>query len=84
MDRLYFKLIEVSHDVAALANSLAMNANYRQDVDEETRPRLAELHKAVSDVQQLLFRAVCHQMSHDPQERDIEIRHEVHDNHRYQ
>lgn len=83
MDRMYFKLIEEAHDVAALANSLAMNANYRQDVDEKTRPRLVELHKAVSDVQQLLFRAVCSQMSNDPQERDIEIRHEVHDSHRY-
>lgn len=83
MDRLYFKLIEEAHDVAALANSLAMNANYRQDVDEATRPRLAELHKAVSDVQQLLFRAVCRQMKNDPQERDIDIRYEVHNSHRY-
>ena len=84
MDRLYFKIIEEAHDVAALATSLAMNANYRQDVDEDTRPHLVELHKALSDVQQLLFRAVCHQMKNDPQERDIPIRHEVHDSHRYQ
>lgn len=84
MDRLYFKLIEEAHDVAALANSLAMNANYRQDVDELTRPRLAELHKAVSDVQQLLFRAVCRQMKNDPQERNIVIRHEVHNSYRHQ
>lgn len=84
MDRLYFKIIEEAHDVAALANSLAMNANFRQDVDEKTRPCLVDLHKAISDVQQLLFRAVCRQMKNDPQERDIDIRHEVHDSHRHQ
>lgn len=81
MDRMYFKLIEVAHEVASLSNSLAMNANFREDVDAATAPHLMEIYKRVSDVQQLLFRAVCSQMANDPQERDIPISHEVHDSH---
>lgn len=74
MDRMYFKLVEKATEVAGLANALAMNANHREDVDAATRPELVTLHKAVSDVQQLLFRAVCRQMGNDPQERDIDIK----------
>lgn len=74
MDRMYFKLVEVATEVVGLANALAMNANYREDVDAATRPELMTLHKAVYDVQQMLFKAVCRQMSKDPQERDIDIK----------
>lgn len=74
MDRMYFKLVEVATEVVGLANALAMNANYREDVDAATCPELRTLHKAVSDVQQMLFKAVCRQMSKDPQERDIDIK----------
>lgn len=74
MDRTYFKLAEKAIEVAGLANALAMNANHREDVDVATRPELMTLYKAVSDVQQLLFRAVCRQMGNDPQERDIDIK----------
>lgn len=81
MDRMYFKLIEVAHEVASLSNSLAMNANFREDVDAATAPHLMEIYKRVSDVQQLLFRAVCSQMANDPQQREIDISHEVHDSH---
>lgn len=74
MDRMYFKLAEKAIEVASLANALAMNANHREDVDEATRPELMTLYKSVSDVQQLLFRAVCRQMGNDPQEREIDIK----------
>ena len=74
MDRMYFKLVEVATEVVGLANALSMNANYREDVDVATRPEHRTLHKAVSDVQQMLFKAVCRQMSIDPQERDIAIK----------
>lgn len=74
MNRMYFKLVEVSTEVVGLANALAMNANYRDDVDAATRPELMTLYKAVYEVQQMLFRAVCRQMRNDPQERDIDIK----------
>lgn len=74
MDRMYYKLVEKAIEVAGLANALAMNANHREDVDAATRPELMTLHKSLSDVQQLLFRAVCRQMGNDPQERDIDIK----------
>ena len=74
MDRMYFKLAEKAIEVAGLANALAMNANHREDVDDATRPELMTLHKVVSDVQQMLFKAVCRQMGNDPQERDIDIK----------
>lgn len=74
MDRMYFKLVEKAIEVASLANALAMNANYREDVDAATRPELRTLHQAASDLQQMLFKAVCRQMGNDPQERDIDIK----------
>lgn len=74
MDRMYFKLAEKAIEVAGLANALAMNANYREDVDAATRPELRTLHKALSDAQQMLFRSVCRQMGNDPQEREIDIK----------
>lgn len=60
-------------EIASLANSLAMNANYRQDVDEETRHHLDEYIQAVESARRVMFLAVSRQMSHDPQERDIDI-----------
>jgi len=81
MDSLYFKLIEVAHEVASLSNSLAMNANFREDVDAATAPHLMELYKRVLDVQQFLSLAVYRQMANDPQQREIDISHEVHHNH---
>lgn len=74
MDRMYFKLAEKAIEVASLANALAMNANHREDVDAATRPELMTLHKAASDLQQMLYKAVCRQMGNDPQERDIDIK----------
>lgn len=88
MTRKYFKLVEKAMEIASLANSLAMNANYRQDVDEETRHHLDEYIQAVESARRVMFLAVSRQMSHDPQERDIDITthssHEVHDSHRHQ
>ena len=88
MNRTYFKLVEKAMDVAGLANHLAMNANYRPDVDEDTRRYLDEYMEAVEHARSVMFLAVSRQMSHDPQERDIDISirkdHEVHDSHRYQ
>ena len=88
MNRTYFKLVEKAMDVAGLANHLAMNANFRPDVDEDTRRYLDVYMAAVENARSVMFLAVSRQMSHDPQERDIDISirkdHEVHDSHRYQ
>lgn len=88
MNRTYFKLVEKAMDVAGLANHLAMNANYRQDVDEDTRRYLDEYMDAIEHARIVMFLAVSRQMSHDPQERDIDIStrkdHEVHNSHRHQ
>lgn len=73
MIRTYFKLVEKAMEIASLANSLAMNANYRPDVDEDTRRYLDEYIAAVDHVRNVMFRAVSRQMSHDPNERDINI-----------
>lgn len=66
MDRLFFKIIEELHDSAALANSLAMNANYDAKYDECMKDKLADLHKEASKLQQLLFSAVLHQKAGEP------------------
>lgn len=88
MNRTYFKLTQKAMEVASLANDLAMNANYRQDVDEDTRRYLDEYMEAIEHARSVMFLAVSRQMSHDPQERDIDISirkdHEVHDSHRHQ
>lgn len=88
MIKTYFKLTEKAMEIASLANSLAMNANYRPDVDEDTRRYLDEYIQAVESARRVMFLAVSRQMSHDPQERDIDLTtrkdHEVHDSHRHQ
>lgn len=87
MNRAYFKLVEKAMEIASLANSLAMNANYRPDVDEDTRRYLYEYMAAVDHVRNVMFRAVSMQMRHDPQERDIDIstrsEHEIHNSNRH-
>lgn len=81
MDRLYFTLVRDAIEVAGLCNSLATNANYRKDVDEATQPSLHSLCDAMFHVKTLLYHAVGRQMANDPQQREIDISHEVHDNH---
>lgn len=85
MIRTYFKLVEKAMDVAGLANHLAMNANYRQDVDEDTRRHLDEYMAAIEHARSVMFLAVSRQMRHDPTERDIDLstqkKHEVHNSH---
>lgn len=71
MDRLYFKLVEKCADCVSLANALAMNANYREDVDQETRKHLLQYHEAVEHARSVLFLAVGRQMKNDPTERDL-------------
>lgn len=66
MDRMFFKLIEELHDCAALANALAMNANYDAQYDECMKDKLEGLHKETHKVQQLLFNAVRHQTAGEP------------------
>lgn len=73
MDRLYYKIIEKAMDVAGLANHLAMNANYRDDVDQETRPYLKQYLEAIEHARSVMFLAVSRQMSKDPTERDLPI-----------
>lgn len=87
MIRTYFKLTQKAMEVASLANDLAMNANFRPDVDEDTRRYLDEYMAAVEHARSVMFLAVSRQMSHDPQERDIDITkkasHEVHNSNRH-
>lgn len=71
MDRLYFKLVEKCTDLVVMANSLAMNANFREDVDQETRKHLLQYYEAVETARSVLFRAVSRQMKNDPTERDL-------------
>lgn len=73
MDRRYFKLIEKAHDIAQLANALAMNAAYRDDVDRQTRPYLVFLEQELENARKAVSDAVYRQMNHDPQERDVDI-----------
>lgn len=87
MIRTYFKLTEKAMEIASLANSLAMNANYRQDVDDDTRQYLDEYMAALEQARRVMFLAVSRQMSHDPHERDIDITkktsYEVHNSNRH-
>lgn len=71
MDRLYFKLVEKCTDLVVMANSLAMNANFREDVDQETRKHLLQYYEAVEHARSVLFLAVSRQMKNDPTERDL-------------
>lgn len=71
MDKLFFKLIEEAHDVAALANALAMNANYNSQYEDCMRDKLPELHRQLHDCQQILFNAVRHQTAGEPWCRDV-------------
>lgn len=85
MIRTYFLLTQKAMEVASLANDLAMNANYRQDVDEDTRRYLDKYMEVIEQARRLMFLAVSRQMSHDPQERDIDLsirnEHEIHNSH---
>ena len=71
MDRLFFKLIEELHDCAALANALAMNANYDAKYDECMKGKLDVLRREAHKLQQLLFSAVRHQTAGEPWCRDL-------------
>lgn len=71
MDNLFFKLIEEAHDVAVLANALAMNANFDSQYNDCMRDKLPELHRQLHDFQQTLFNAVRHQTVGEPWCRDV-------------
>lgn len=88
MNRTYFNLTQRAMEVALLAYDFAMNANFRPDVDKDTCRYLDEYMEAIEHARRIIFRALTRQMSHDPQERDVDILirkdHEVHDSHRHQ
>lgn len=88
MTSTYFELTQKAMEVALLAYDFAMNAKFCPDVDKYTRRYLDEYMKAIEHARSVMFLAVSRQMSHDPQERDIDILtrkgHEVHDSHRHQ
>lgn len=87
MIRKYFKLSEKAMEIASLANLLARNANYRQNVNDDTHRYLDEYMAALEQARRVMFLAVSRQMSHDPQERDIDLsirnKHEVHNSNRH-
>lgn len=60
-------------DVAWLANQLALNANDRDDMDQETRPYLKQYLETIEHARNVLYLAVLRQMNNDPTERDIPI-----------
>lgn len=71
MDKLFFKLIEEAHDVAVLANALAMNANYNSQYEDCMREKLPVLYRQLHDCQQAFFNAVRHQTVGEPWCRDV-------------
>lgn len=66
MDKRFFKVIEELHDCAALANAMAMNANYDQKYDDCMKEPLAQIMCQVHSTQQMLFRAVRLQTAGEP------------------
>lgn len=87
MTSTYFNLTQRAMEVALLAYDFATNANYRPDVDEDTRRYLDEYMEAIEHARRIIFLALSRQMSHDPQERDIDIltrsEHEIHNSNRH-
>lgn len=87
MNRTYFELTQKAMEVALLAYDFAMNANFCPDVDEETQRYLDEYMTAVKHASSVIFLALTRQMSHDPQEWDINLsirnKHEVHNSNRH-
>lgn len=70
MDRMYFKIVQGSLEIAQDANYLVANAAYRKDVDEDTEPHLIEYYNAVERCREVLSQAVSRQMSLKPLESD--------------
>lgn len=70
MDRLYFKIVEASTELARNANYLAMNANYRDDIDQATCPILPQIYEAVSNARKVIEVALIRQRMTDPVVRD--------------
>lgn len=66
MDRLYFKLVDESTNLVTSANFLAMNANYRDDIDQATRPILPQIYKAVSNARKVIELALIRQRMTNP------------------
>lgn len=71
MDKRYLKIIEKCHDCAALATSMALNANFKPDYHEKIADRLDDIQKQLHDCQQLLFKAVHHQTAGEPWSIDL-------------
>lgn len=71
MDRLYFKIVDAALETAQLANSLARNANYWDQVDQRTRPFLKQYFETIEYARRVMFSAVRRQMNNDPNEPDI-------------
>lgn len=74
MDRLYFDIIDRANDITILATALARNANYREDVDQRTRPFLRFLYQEVHKAKNALQDQVSRQMADDPTERDEDLK----------
>lgn len=70
MDRLYFKIVEASMDLARYANYLAMNANYRDDIYQAIRPMLPQIYEVVNNARDVIDLALMRQRITDPNVRD--------------
>lgn len=55
MDRLYFKIVEASTELAKYANYLAMNANYRDEIDQVTRQMLPQIYEVVNSARDIML-----------------------------
>lgn len=70
MDRLYFKIALAATDLSMKANYLAMNANYREDIDQATCPFLPQIYEVVNNAVEVLNLALMRQRITDPNVRD--------------
>lgn len=70
MDSLYFKIVEEATELAKNANYLAMNSNYRDDMDQAIGPFLPQIYEVVHSARDFITSALMRQRITDPNVRD--------------
>lgn len=73
MDRRFFKLIDKATECVQLANSLAHNADYKQEYDDIMQQHLPGLLQMMSQAQQTLFKAVRRQCAGEPWDERLDL-----------
>lgn len=67
---MYFKIVEKTMDLAMKANYLAMNAIYREDIDQATRPFIPSIYEVVNNAVEVLNLALMQQRITDLELKD--------------